>query len=68
MGETLEEGCAIRMMKWLKQLFCFHNNAAWYQEVTKFQNLRGERHHKICESCGKHIDTRFYEYEGNGYK
>lgn len=51
-----------------KQFLCRHRKRGWYLENTLFQSLNGERHYNICEDCGKVLDERFLEYEGNGFK
>lgn len=52
----------------LAQFFCGHKNTGWYRKDFPFENLRGERHYKVCEKCGKVLGERFMEYEGMGFK
>ena len=53
----------------IAQFFCEHRNAGWYRDDSAtFQIVSGERHFKICRDCGKVLDERFQDYEGNGFK
>lgn len=47
----------------LKQLFCRHKNVGYYQKNSIFHALNGERVYRICEDCGKIIDSEFLDTE-----
>lgn len=47
---------------WIFQLLCKHDGI-WCKQPSKFGNLSGERHYKVCRKCGKTIDERFIKYD-----
>ena len=52
----------------LKQLLCRHREKTWMEKQTMFFSLSGDTHYLICKKCGKELDQRTFEHEGNGYK
>jgi hypothetical protein len=52
----------------LRQFFCRHKNADWYKKESLFVAISGETLYYVCNDCGKELDKRFLEYEGNGFR
>lgn len=41
------------------QFFCRHKNTDWYLKQEKFHALNGRRQYKVCNDCGKIVDSIF---------
>lgn len=47
----------------LKQLFCRHKKFGYYEKQSPFRALNGVRVFRICENCGKILDSEFLSTE-----
>lgn len=47
----------------IKQLFCRHKRYDFYVKQQIYHALNGERVYRICNDCGKILDSKFWETE-----